>query len=325
MISDNLIEYKQLVMGGIDISMPILSWLSFKPFYAKKILSFWYKYAILFFILFYIWVIGFTQLYLSPLLLLFCFFPLFPSRKAGTIFIAGILFCLLAGEARSQYLKAIPALLIGILILIKQTQIPYRLIKIGHCLAYLCTLVIFTFIFKGLLNNYWGESSPEELKAEYREDNSDTRSLIYIDAIESSINNNYMIQGRTPARGNDIIYSDILFKWAYSDNYIFNKDERHKNEVMHINTYTWCGLIGLILSSLIFFKASYLAVYKSKNTYISLLGCYIAFQWSYGWIENIQQLDTFNIILWIMVGMCYSTDFRNMSNLEFKQWIRDLI
>lgn len=94
---------------------------------------------------------------------------------------------------------------------------------------------------------------------------------------------------------------------------------------MHLNTFTWCGLIGLILFSLIFFKASYLAVYKSKNIYISLLGCYVAFQWSYGWIENVQQLDILNITLWIMVGMCYSTDFRQMDNKEFKEWIRKLI
>lgn len=324
-IAENSIEYKQLVIGSIAVLMPLLCWLGYNAYYTQKILSFWYKYAIIFFIIFFYWIVGFTQFYLSPLLILFCFFPLFPSKKAWIIFFVGILYCVLAGEGRSQYLKAIPALLIGLTIYVKKTYISHRLIKLGHYIAYLCTLTIFTIILQELLRNYSGQTNPETIIEEYRENSTDTRSLIYIDVIESAISNNYIWQGRTPARGNDIIFSGILFKWAYGDDYTFNKDERHINEVMHLNTFTWCGLIGLILFSLIFFKASYLAVYKSKNIYISLLGCYVAFQWSYGWIENVQQLDILNITLWMMVGMCYSTDFRQMDNKEFKEWIRKLI
>jgi hypothetical protein len=324
-ISENSIEYKQLAIGGIAVLTPVFCRLGYNIYYVQKILSFWYKYAMIFFFLFFYWAVGFTQFYLSPLLLLFCFFPLFPRKKAWIIFSAGILYCILAGEGRSQYLKAIPALLIGLIILLKKTDISYKLIKIGHYIAYLCTFVIFTVILKGLTQNYLGETDPENIIKEYRENSTDTRSLIYIDVIESAISNNYILEGRTPARGNNIVFSGILFEWAYSDNYIFNKGERHINEVMHLNTFTWCGLIGLVLSSLIFFKASYLAVYKSNNIYISLLGCYVAFQWSYGWIENVQQLDILNITLWIMVGMCYSTEFRKMNNQEFKVWIRKLI
>ena len=324
-IAENIFEYKQLALGSIAVLMPILCWLGNSTYYTQKILSFWYKYAILFFLLFFFWMVGFTQFYLSPLIILFCFFPLFSNKKAFIIFIAGILYCVLAGEGRSQYLKAIPALLIGITIYLKRTSISYKLIKIGHFMAYLSTIAIFTIILQGLFQNYAGKMTPEDITEEYKENSTDTRSLIYIDVIESAINNNYILQGRTPARGNDIAFSGILFKWAYDDDYIFNKDERHINEVMHLNTFTWCGLIGLVLSSLIFFKASYLAVYKSKNIYISLLGCYVAFQWSYGWIENVQQLDILNITLWIMIGMCYSTDFRQMNNNEFKEWIRKLI
>ena len=137
---------------------------------------------------------------------------------------------------------------------------------------------------------YSGNKTPDSVIQELYEDASDTRSLIYLDVLDSAIKHHYVLQGRTPARGNDIEYSGILFKWAYDDSYIFNKDERHANEVVHLNTFTWTGLIGLILYSLIYFKATYLAVYKSRNVYISLLGCYVAFQWSYGWIENVQQL-----------------------------------
>lgn len=101
-IAENSIEYKQLVIGSIAVLMPLLCWLGYNAYYTQKILSFWYKYAIIFFIIFFYWIVGFTQFYLSPLLFLFCFFPLFPSKKAWIIFFVGILYCVLAGEGRSQ-------------------------------------------------------------------------------------------------------------------------------------------------------------------------------------------------------------------------------
>lgn len=324
-IAENLIEYKQLILGSIVLVTPIISWIAYKPFYVEKILYSWYKYGLIAFVLFFFWIVGYTQFYLSPLLLLFCFFPLFPRKKRYLIIILGLLYCILAGDTRSQLLKGIVALCIGTLIFFKGNKISYKLIKLGHITAYLCTFIIFLFIMKGLLNTYLGTTTAKDLEEEFIENDSDTRSLIYIDVIDSSLNNNYVLIGRTPARGNDITVSGILFKWAYSEDYVFNKDERHYNEVMHLNTYTWCGLIGLLLSSLAFFRASYLAVYKSHNIYISLLGCYVAFQWSFGWIENMQRFDILNISIWIMIGMCNSTHFRNMTNPEFKTWIRRLL
>ena len=323
--ADNLIEYKQLVLGSIGLLLPIFTWVAYKPNILATILSFWYKYAIWTFCIFFIWTVGYTQFYLSPLLLLFCFFPLFTHKKAWIVLIAGILYCILAGETRSQLLKAIPALFIGFLILAKGTRISLKIIKLGHILAYLCTIIIFAFILKNIYFFFEGSKTTDDLMEELHEDSSDTRSLIYIDVVNSAIKHQYVLQGRTPARGNDIEFSGVLFKWAYDDSYIFNKDERHGNEVLHLNTFTWAGLIGLILYSLIYFRASYLAVYNSKNIYISLLGCYIAFQWSFGWIENVQQLDILNISLWIMIGMCYSNKFRQMSNIQFRQWIKTLI
>lgn len=323
--ADNPIEYKQLMIGSIGLSMPISAWVAYKPNLLSNILAFWYKYAIGAFCVFFFWTAGYTQFYLSPLLLLFCFFPLFSYKKAWMILIAGLLYCILAGDGRSQLLKAIPALLIGFLILLKKSRISFKLIKLGHIIAYLCTLLIFVFILKNIYLVFNGNKTTDEITEELYEDDSDTRSLIYIDVIDSAIKHQYYLQGRTPARGNDIEFSGILFNWAYDDDYVFNKDERHVNEVLHLNTFTWTGLIGLILYSLIYFKATYLAVYKSQNIYISLLGCYVAFQWSYGWIENVQQLDILNISLWIMIGMCYSNKFRQMDNTQFKQWMRTLI
>ena len=325
-IADNYFEYKQLLIGSISCLLPIMVWLFYKPYITYKIYSYWFKYGILFFIIFYWWNAGFTQFYLSPLLLLFCFFPLFPPKKALIIFIIGILYCYLGGiENRSQLIKGVCALAIGGASYI----MPYlskKIIKIGHILCYATIFIIFKVILwnaNGVIN---GNISVEEAK--YGSDSEltqDSRSLIYADVITSAINHNYVIWGRTPARGNDIELSYALFFWAYDDNVVFNKNERHSNEVLHLNIFTWEGLIGVILYFAIYIKASYLAVYRSKNIYISLLGCFIAFRWVFGWIEDFNSFNILNISLWTMIGMCYSDKFRDMTNIEFKQWIRKLI
>ena len=177
-IAENSIEYKQLVIGSIALLTPVFSWIAYKPFYIEKILHFWYHYAMLAFIFFFYWVVGYTQFYLSPLLLLFCFFPLFPQKKKYLIIILGILYCILAGDGRSQYLKGIPALLIGVIILIKGSKISYKIIKLGHIAAYLSTFIIFIFILKGLTSIYTGKNNAEDIKNEYIENSSDTRSLL---------------------------------------------------------------------------------------------------------------------------------------------------
>lgn len=324
LIADNSIEYKQLIMGSISLIIPIFSWLFYSPDQVAKIFSFWFKYALVAFFLFFYWLVGFSQFYLSPLLFLFCFFPLFPIKQRWFILTLGLLYCLCSGENRSQLIKGGFALFIGISCY-KQNLLSNKLIKIGHILCYLLVFVLIGFTLKYAVNILTQKQYAEEITQDVEILSEDSRSLIYVDVINSAIDNEYILCGRTPARGNDIVYSGVLFKWAYDDSFIFNKDERHYNEVVLLNIFTWEGFIGLILYSLIYIKASYLAVYHSKNKYISLLGCYIAFRWVYGWIEDVNNLDILNISLWMMIGVCYSSQFRNMSNNDFKTWIKKII
>lgn len=326
-IAENYWEYRQLLIGSISCLLPSLVWIFYKPKVVSKIWSFWFKYGSLFFVLFYSWNIGFTQTYLWPFIILFCFFPLFPKKKAWIIFITGILFCYLGGiENRAQIVNGIVSLLFGITSYFA-IKMPYRLFKIGQILCFASIFIVFGLVLNNIGKIIQNQISIEEAK--YGTDNAllqDSRSLIYADVITSALNHNYVIWGRTPARGNDIDVSYTLFFWGYEDQqHAFNKNERHANEALHLNIFTWEGLIGLVLYSFIYFKASYLAVYKSKNSYIKLLGCFIAFRWVFGWIEDINQLNILNIALWTMIGMCYSEQFRNMTPLEFKQWIRQLI
>jgi hypothetical protein len=149
---------------------------------------------------------------------------------------------------------------------------------------------------------------------------TDSRTLLYVEVLQSAIKNNYLVFGRTPARGNDsVLFGDQAESETNSKKY-----ERHSNEVAVLNIFTWTGLIGLLLYYLIFFKASYLAVYSSNNIFIKILGIYVAFRWCFAWVEDFSKFDLTNIFLWIAVGMCFSEHFRRMDNFMFKNTVRNI-
>lgn len=81
----------------------------------------------------------------------------------------------------------------------------------------------------------------------------DTRTFIFEEVATSALRHNYLIWGRTPARGND----SRVFGYASET----GKNERHSNEVCHPNVFTWLGIIGLLLYSFIYFQSSYLAFF----------------------------------------------------------------
>lgn len=146
---------------------------------------------------------------------------------------------------------------------------------------------------------------------------ADTRTFIYKEVIESALKHDYIFWGRTPARGND----SMTFGTYGAEILKTGKYERHSNELCHTNVFTWLGLIGVILYSLIYLRSSYLAVYQSNNIYIKFLGCFIAFRWAYGWIEDQNRFDIMNIALWMMIAMGLSKQFRIMNNRQFQTWL----
>lgn len=327
-IAENYIEYKQLINNGIPLFIPILLWLFYRPDITQYIYKYWYKWGIIAFFVFFLWVAGPTQFYLSPFLILMCFFPLFRKREAIIIFFMGIIYSLImAGDNRSQLIKGCIALTIGCCIYYAD-KIPLKLVKMGHYLCYFSSIILFAVILSDASGLILGKMSENDALYNFRnreKNEKDTRSLIYYDVYRSAVTHDYWLYGRTPARGNEMRISTYLYEWAYRDNTMFNKNERGRNEMLHANIFTWEGLIGLILYALLYMRASYLAVYKSANRYLPYLGCYIAFRWSYGWIEDTNCFLISDIALWSMITICYSPLYRNMSNIEFKNWIRKLI
>lgn len=324
-VADCYLEYRQLFIGFISLNLPILAWLFYKPTVTISILSFWYKYSwIPFFLLFYN-KIGFVQMYWQPILILLCLFPLFKPRYVILILIISFLYATIDIEGqRAPFIKAIVALITGIGVGIRKI-ISDKLIRIAHILAYLSVIYLFVYIFSDFFVVVTGKAEAQDVVTnnfEREEILQDTRSLLYIDVLNSSISNGYFIWGHTPARGFEVEYSERLFM---RENTIMTKNERHMNEMVLSNVYTWEGLIGLILYSLIYMYGSYLAVYHSKNRIIPFLGCFIAWRWAWGWVEDVNLFLCTDIDLWVLISICYSSYYREMKDSEFKLWASGLL
>jgi hypothetical protein len=325
LIADNYIEYRQLLVGFISLNVPLLGWLFSRPDIALRLLSSWYKYAWIPFFLFFFIKIGFVQFYWQPILILLCLFPLFRKPYAILILAIAMLYAFVDIEdQRAPFIKAFVAFVVGVCIGFRE-KIPNRLVRIGHVFAYLSVIFLFVYIFADLFVVLTGREDASEVVNNNRNREmieKDTRSMLYIDVLNSSIQHDYFIFGHTPARGFEVEYSGSLF---LKDDTILNKNERHKNEMVLSNIYTWEGLIGLILYSLIYMYGSYLAVYCSRNKITPFIGCFIAWRWAWGWVEDVNNFLCTDIDLWALIAICYSSYFRNMNDGEFKLWTRGLL
>lgn len=330
-LADNYWIWKQLVVGTFTLSLPIFVYVFFDPGILSNVLKKWLKFAIPVFFLFSFWVLSTVayQFYLGPVLLLACFLPIIDSKKWKYILIGLLLLMMFADwGARSQVIKAVVAFMIsGAYIFSKYMS--SRILKIFFW-TFICSPIVLLYLgISGQFNVFRDLEMHEGERyatrtvdgKKIKEDlASDTRTFIYEEVISSAIKHNYILWGRTPARGNDSKY----FGSYMAENLQTGLYERHANEVCFPNVFTWLGFIGMVLYGLIYINSSYLAVYKSNNFYIKLLGVFIAFRFAYGWVEDINRFDIMNIALWMMISMGFSEQFREMDDSEFKNWVKTI-
>lgn len=329
-VAENYWEWKNLVNTGMFMLMPLAAFLGSDKTKIPFIIRNWLIFMLPAFFLFLPFVSQADAVgrYLVPVLLLALFFPVLP-QKWKIIVLFFLLIVLLAGlDARSNVLRFGVAFILGISYYFKKI-IPNWSIKLAH-LSFI--LMPFLFLLLAITGHFNVFKMHEYLGKEFtaassndgeRETNltADSRTFIYVEAISSAVKNNYAVFGRTPARGYDSEwFGDHQYRELGT-----GKMERFGSEVGILNIFTWAGVVGVFLNFLIFFTSSYMAVYRSQNFFMKILGLFIAFRWMFSFVEEFSRFDLSNIMLWFMIGMCYSTDFRSMNNRNFIIWIRSLV
>ena len=328
-IADGYWEYKQLIAGSLALSIPVFVFPYSNPLILGYTLRKWMKYAFPAFFIFFIWVLkpGNYHFYLGPVILLCCFLPVL-KKKWRIIFIILLLVMMFSDlGARSQVIKSFVALILNFVYVFYRV-LSFKFIKYIYVFCCFIPFILIALGVKGHFNVFTDIYSDDDYtqqkivngKTVTEDLSADTRTLLYSEVISSAIKNRYVIIGRTPARGNDSKVLGDKISQAVETNH----QERHYNEMVFPNVFTWLGLIGLILYFLIYIRSGYLAIYRSNNIYLKVLGLFIGFHIIYGWVEDFNKFDIMNISLWMAIAMGYSEELRRMNNNEFVLWINTI-
>lgn len=327
--AENYWEWKSLISFSLVMLSTSIAFLATSELFVIKILSFWYKYGLWLTFLFipFLKVTTFYGTYLAPILLLLLLFPLLPLKWKILALVFSFMVFLAGFDSRSNIIRFFVAFALGAIYYIPFIK-KEMLLKILHFILSTSPILLLILALSGTFNIFKmdqyisGDYSYESSHAGKSESlTADTRTGLYVENIASALKNDYVIQGRTPGKGYD--------SKAFGDYVAFSLDTgkkvRYASEVSMLNIFTWYGMIGVVLYSLIFIVGSYLAVYRSNNYFIKLIGTFVIFRWGYGFVEEFSRVDIQMMMLWILIGMCYSGTFRRMNNHDFKQFTRRML
>ena len=322
-------EWKFLIGTSIVMLMPLGVFVLTNTFLVQKIVQQWFRYLLpAFFVMIFVISAESVGHYLIPVSFLLLFLP-FLSKKWKIMCLGMALFVFAANlGARSNVIKFLVPMAFALVFYFKSTFTlnVFKTARVGFLILPVLLLYL------GIANVFNVFKMSEYLEGDFKygrndiegaQDDltADTRTFLYVEVISSALKYDYAWLGRTPARGNESPH----FGPEIDKDLGTNKMERHGNEVNILNIFTWTGIIGVVLYFLVFLKATYLALYKSKSRIMKILGVYLAFRWAYGWVEDFSSFNLSYFFLWITICMCLSQDFRTMTDAEFKNWVRGIL
>ncbi len=327
--------FNQMIRGFMQTLVPMLIFLFVSPSNCIKIFRVVNRFIPIVGIILMAWAIPLKaySFYCVPFFTLYILFLKDVKSKWLWVILAAFVIVFISVENRSGSIKASFALLIFFLSLT-----PHLLrnlsFTIMHWLLYFSPIILIYLGATGQYNLFDPHMTEKSISITVKYDGNekrginedytqDTRTFIYIESFESAIENDHLWLGRTPARG----YSSPFFyelNGKHPDAKGIDDDERFESEVGHMNTFIWQGIVGVVLIFFLYLHATILALYKSRNKYVKMLGVFVAFMWAYGWIENPYHFLMLDITIFLMIAICYSPEFRKMNDLEFKLFINDL-
>lgn len=321
-------DTKLLVENIMIYSIPIVSYTFANKETNQLILSYFFKYApIVAICLFPIASMShFFGRIAQPFVFLLLFY-LYLNKKYKLICIGALIVGVGLGFTdRSDNIRLIVALLIGLCGYYKFDHIRESLLKRLSLIFMVAPFILFALAVSGTFNvlnigEEMGWTDVQETRSGGKKDIfGDSRTFVYEEVVASSIKHDYYICGHSLARG----YETFFFRRMVSKAIGKNWNERGRCETGILNVFTYMGIIGVILISIVFINAIYKGVFKSNNSFIPIIGFYISFRWVYFWVEEYQKFDLSFIFLWIMIGMCLSPSFRSMTDDDFYNYLENL-
>lgn len=325
-IADDYWTGKALILNTFGLLLPIAAYSLTNLSVLQALLRVYVKYTLPLFILiaFIIPPDSYGQ-YLMLVSLLLLFFPVLNFRMKWVIGILTLVVLTADIAARGTILRfAFPVVLV--VLYYSKFSISTKLWELMRKILMIAPIVLFSLGVSGVFNVFnlsdyiQGDYTFQNIKeGESKNSNllTDTRTFLYEEVLVSALKNDYWMIGRSPARGNDTeLWED--------QTEITGKNERFSNEAAILNVFTWTGIIGVILYFLVFYRATYLAVNKSNNIFSKMIGVSLAFRWVWAWVTDYSSFNIVFFSIWVLIALSFSNSFRNMSNLEVKNWVRGI-
>ncbi|WP_282054681.1 hypothetical protein [Maribacter luteus] len=321
-------EWKFLIQFGMVLLIPLCVYIATNTYWVQRMVQQWMQYVLPAFLVIYLVLMNeAVGHYLVPVSFVLLFFPFLTKKwKIITVVCAVMVFAANLG-ARSNVIKFVIPMLLSLVYYFKILANT----KVLKATRFLFMVLPFVLLYLAITNTFNVFKMNEYIEGDYKTEQeqdiggpadltADTRSPLYVEVIVSALKYDYVLLGRTPARGNE----SPSFGPGIDKEMGTNKMERPSNEVSILNVFTWTGIVGVVLYFLVFFKATYLALYKSKSRIMKIVGVYVAFRWAYAWVEDFSMFNLNYFFLWVVIGMCLSNDFRAMTDREFKNWVRGI-
>ena len=148
----------------------------------------------------------------------------------------------------------------------------------------------------------------------------DSRTSIYLDVFGELNAQNKVLYG-LGARGKT---RTSLIENPNHDYWRIYQNGRSQTESGMLNFIQYGGVIGFLVYSIFLLTCAYKALFKSRNYFMIIMGCFICFKYLYSYIEDplTTNVYTFNLILWL--GICLNKKMRNLSNKDMINYLNSI-
>jgi len=202
-----------------------------------------------------------------------------------------------------------------------QDYIKLSWLRLSHRLLFIAPILFFALAIMGKYNVFYEASKKEGFGVvnnlgEEEDLMTDSRTFLY-DEVLSSLNRTGNILIGESASGS---YQSDFF---YDDGGAM-EGKRNNSEVGILNILLLYGVIGVVIYFVLLFRVSSIAIYHSSNILAKMLGLFIAFRWTYSFVEEYTQYDLNFYFFWIAIGMVSSSSFRRMSDNDIRNYFKSL-
>ena len=260
-----------------------------------------------------------------PFMAMMLFFMFIPKRKRWMLLAIALVY-LVTFEHRNDIIKLLVAVSIGMIITFFYNIISVGLIRVLHIVLLVLPLVL---LFLGILGVFNVFKMDEYIKGDYslsvkskegegkRDLKADTRTSLYVNVFYTLNKYDALVYGRSPAFGDE--------GWTGGETDVSTGLKgRYGNEVGFLDILLWYGVVGVAIYFLLFVRASYLAIYQSRNRIAKGVGLYTAYLWFMFFIWEKPMFETFFMMDLVLIGLCLSKPFRQMTDSQMRLWVRSI-